>query len=100
MPTYVFEDKLTGEQFEEFLTMGEKEEFLKGNPDYKQVLTAPNVISGIRPSTGKLGGFKEVLQRVGEANPGSAVDQAHNTRTSKQVATDKIAKKHGVKKDV
>ncbi len=97
MPTYVFEDKLTGEQFEEFLTMGEKEEFLKGNPDYKQVLTAPNVISGIRPSTGKLGGFKEVLQRVGEANPGSAVDKAHNTRTSKQVATDKVAKKHGVK---
>ena len=96
MPTYVFEDKLTGKQFEEFLTMGEKEEFLKGNPDYKQVLTAPNVISGIRPSTGKLGGFKEVLQRVGEANPGSAVDRAHNTRTSKRVATDKIAKKHGV----
>ena len=100
MPTYVFEDKLTGEQFEEFLTMGEKEEFLKGNPDYKQVLTAPNVISGIRPSTGKLGGFKEVLQRVGEANPGSAVDRAHNTRTSKRVATDTIAQKHGMKKDV
>ena len=97
MPTYVFEDKLTGKQFEEFLTMGEKEEFLKGNPDYKQVLTAPNVISGIRPSTGKLGGFKEVLQRVGEANPGSAVDRAHNTRTSKRVATDRIAKKHGMK---
>ena len=97
MPTYVFEDKLTGEQFEEFFSMGEKEEFLKSNPDYKQVLTTVNVISGIRPSTGKLGGFKEVLQRVGEANPGSAVDQAHNTRTSKQVATDKVAKKHGIK---
>ena len=96
MPTYVFEDKLTGEQFEEFLTMGEKEEFLKGNPDYKQVITAPNIISGARVSTRKLGGFKEVLQRVGEANPGSAVDRAHNTRTSKRVATDKIAKKHGV----
>ena len=97
MPTYVFEDKLSGEQFEEFLSMGEKIQFLKDNPDYKQVLTAPNVISGIRPSTGKLGGFKEVLQKVGEAHPGSAVDQAHNTRTSKQVATDKIAKKHGVR---
>ena len=96
MPTYVFEDKLTGEQFEEFLTMGEKEEFLKGNPDYKQVITAPNIISGARVSTRKLGGFKEVLQRVGEANPGSAVDRAHNTRTSKRVVTDKIAKKHGV----
>ena len=96
MPTYVFEDKLTGKQFEEFLTMGEKEEFLKGNPDYKQVLTAPNVISGARVSTRKLGGFKEVLQKVGEGNPGSVVDRAYNRRTAKQVATDKIAKKHGV----
>ena len=29
MPTYVFEDRLTGEQFEEFLSISEKEEFLK-----------------------------------------------------------------------
>ena len=97
MPTYVFEDKLTGEQFEEFLSIGEKIQFLKDNPEYKQVLTAPNVISGARVSTRKLGGFKEVLQKVGEGHPGSAVDRAYNTRTSKQVATDKVAKKHGIK---
>ena len=97
MPTYVFEDKLTGEQFEEFLSMGEKVQFLKDNPEYKQVLTAPNVISGARVSTRKLGGFKEVLQKVGEGHPGSAVDKQFNTRTAKQVATDKVAKKHGIK---
>ena len=97
MPTYVFEDKLTGEQFEEFLSMGEKEQFLKDNPDYKQVLTAPNIISGSRVGTGKVGGFKEVLQKVGEGHPGSAVDKAHNSRTAKQVATDKVAEKHGIK---
>ena len=96
MPTYVFEDKLTGEQFEEFFSMGEKEEFLKGNPEYKQVLTAPNIVSGARVGTGKLGGFKEVLQKVGEGHPGSAVDRDHNRRSAKQVATDKVAKKHGV----
>ena len=97
MPTYVFEDKLTGCQFEEFLTMGEKEQFLKDNPDYKQILTAPNVISGARVGTGKLGGFKEVLQKVGENTPGSYVDRQFNPRTAKQVATDKVAKKHGIK---
>ena len=96
MPTYVLEDKETGEQQEVFMSFGEMQEYKKIH-DLKQVVQAPNVISGIRPSTGKLGGFKEVLQRVGEANPGSAVDKAHNTRTSKQVATDKVAKKHGVK---
>ena len=97
MPTYVFEDKMTGEQFEEFLSMGEKIQFLKDNPEYKQVLTAPNVVSGARVSTRKLGGFKEVLQKVGEGHPGSAVDKQFNTRTAKQVATDKVAKKHGIK---
>jgi len=97
MPTYVFKDRLTGEQFEKFLSMSEREQFLKDNPDYKSVLTAPNIISGARAGTGKLGGFKEVLQKVGEGHPGSAVDKAYNSRTSKQVAVDKVAKKHGLK---
>ena len=97
MPTYVFKDRLTGEQFEKFLSMSEREQFLKDNPDYKSVLTAPNIISGARAGTGKLGGFKEVLQKVGEGHPGSAVDKAYNSRTSKQVAIDKVAKKHGIK---
>jgi len=96
MPTYVFEDKLSGEQFEEFLSISSKANFLKNYPNIKQRITTVNIISGARVSTGKLGGFKEVLQRVGEANPGSHVDKAHTTRTSKRVATDKIAKKHGV----
>ena len=97
MPTYVFKDRLTGEQFEKFLSISEKEEFLKDNPDYKSVLTVPNIISGARVGTGKLGGFKEVLQKVGESHPGSAVDKAYNSRTAKQVAIDKVAKKHGLK---
>jgi len=97
MPTYVFEDRLTGERFEKFLHISEREQFLKDNPDYKSVLTAPNIISGARAGTGKLGGFKEVLQKVGEGHPGSAVDKAYNSRTSKQVAIDKVAKKHGIK---
>ena len=95
MPTYVFKDKLTGNKFEVFLSISEKEQFLKDNPDYKSILTAPNIISGARVGTGKLGGFKEVLQRVGEGHPGSAVDRTYNRRTAKQVATDKVAKKHG-----
>ena len=97
MPTYIFKDKLTGDQFEKFLSISEKEQFLKDNPDYKSILTAPNIISGARVGTGKLGGFKEVLQKVGEDHPGSAVDRAYNSRTSKQVIIDKVAKKHGLK---
>ena len=97
MPTYEFENTETGVVFERVLSIDAKANFLKNYPSIKQRITAPNVISGARVGTRKLGGFKEVLQKVGEAFPGSAVDRAHNTRTSKQVATDKVAKKHGVK---
>ena len=95
MPTYVLEDRETGQQHEVVMSFGEMQEYKKMH-NLKQVLTAPNVISGARVGDGKLGGFKEVLQKVGEAHPGSTVDRAHNRRTAKQVATDKVAKKHGV----
>ena len=94
MPTYTLEDKETGEQHDVFMSWDELQEYKKMNPHFKQVLHAPNVISGSRVSTGKLGGFKEVLQRVGENNPGSHVDKAHNRRSIKQVKTDTIVKKH------
>ena len=97
MPTYTLEDKDTGEQHEVFMSFSELQEYKEINPHLKQVIHAPNIVSGARVSTGKLGGFKEVLQKVGEGHPGSAVDKAYNRRTSKQVATDKVAKKHGIK---
>ena len=96
MPTYVLEDKETGEQQEVFMSFGEMQEYKKIH-DLKQVVQAPNIVSGARVGTGKLGGFKEVLQKVGEGHPGSAVDKQFNRRTSKQVATDKVVKKHGIK---
>ncbi len=99
MPTYTLEDKETGEQHEVFMSFGEMQEYKKIH-NLKQVIQAPNIISGARVGTGKLGGFKEVLQKVGENTPGSHVDRQFNPRTAKQVATDKVAKKHGIKKDV
>ena len=93
MPTYTLEDKETGEQHEVFMSFGEMQEYKKIH-NLKQIIQAPNIVSGARVSTGKLGGFKEVLQKVGEGFPGSAVDKQHNRRTSKQVKTDAIVKKH------
>ena len=96
MPTYTLEDRETGEQHEVLMSFGEMQEYKKIH-DLKQVVQAPNIVSGARVGTGKLGGFKEVLQKVGEGHPGSVVDRQHNRRTAKQVATDKVAKKHGIK---
>ena len=93
MPTYTLEDKETGEQHEVFMSFGEMQEYKKIH-NLKQIIQAPNIVSGARVGTGKLGGFKEVLQKVGEGFPGSAVDKQHNRRTAKQVKTDAIVKKH------
>ena len=97
MPTYVFFNPETGVEWEEFMSISKKEKFLSSHPWVEQRITAPNIVSGARVGTGKLGGFKEVLQKVGEGHPGSAVDKAHNRRTAKQVATDAVSKKHGIK---
>ena len=93
MPTYTLEYKETGEQHEVVMSFGEMQEYKKLH-NLKQIIQAPSIVSGARVSTGKLGGFKEVLQRVGENNPNSFVDKAHNRRTAKQVKTDAIVKKH------
>ena len=96
MPTYTLEDRDTGQQEEVFMTWGEFQEYKKLNPHLRQVIGAPNIIGsqGGRASNIENHGFKEVLQRVGENNPGSHVDKAHNRRSIKQVKTDAVVKKH------
>ena len=44
MPTYILEDKETGETHEVFMSWDELQEYKQMNPHLKQVLTAPNVI--------------------------------------------------------
>ena len=97
MPTYTFQNTETEDIFDKFMSISDRDLFIEDNPHIKQIIGPVNIVSGARVSTGKLGGFKEVLQKVGEAHPGSAVDKTHNRRTAKQVATDKIAKKHRIK---
>ena len=99
MPTYTLEDKDTGEQHEVFMTFSELQEYKQINPNLKQVIADVTIISskGGRATKIENHPFKEVLQKVGEGHPGSAVDKQHNRRTAKQVATDKIAIKHGIK---
>ena len=45
MPSYTFKDK--EEYFEASMSIAEKEEFLKDNPDISQVIQAPNIVAGV-----------------------------------------------------
>ena len=99
MPTYEFKDKETGESKELFMKISEKDQFLKDNPNLKQVILPANFITRRDGDVLKKAGagWNEVLQKVGEHHPGSEVARKNVRRTSKQVATDKVAQKHGIK---
>jgi len=96
MPTYEFKDKETGETSEVFLKLSDKDQFQKDNPNLKQIIGAPNMITRRDGDVLKKAGagWNEVLQKVGEAHPGSEVAKKNVRRTSKQVATDNVFKKY------
>jgi len=97
MPTYNFLDTETGEEFESFMKISEREEFLKENPNILPVLTAPAIVSGVnsaRESDRKLGGFKEVLQKVAEKHPSSPVGEKYHRKSIKEARSAQVVKKH------
>ena len=61
MPLYSFLNTETGEEFESFMSMSAREEYLKTNPTIQSVVTSAAIVSGVS-ITGKVpDGFKEVL---------------------------------------
>ena len=96
MPTYDFLNIETNEVEEHFMSISAKEKYLKDNPHIKQHYTkVAGVVSGtISAGNVDSHGFKEVLQKVGEAHPGSEVSKQHTRRTAKEIKTRQVIKKH------
>ena len=96
MPTYNFLNIDTGEEFESFMKISEREEYLKTNPQIQPVITAPAIVTGV--STSKQNrvpdGFKEVLSKISEAHPASDLADKHSKKSIKQARTEQIVKKH------
>lgn len=81
MPTYNFRNKTTGEEYEKFLSMSERETYLKDNPDVEQILTAIAVVDPVRVGVTKppTDFTKYVLGRVKEKNPlGTALERRYH----------------------
>lgn len=96
MPTYEFVNTETEEQFEMFMSISQREEFLTKNPHIKTVVSAPGIVSY---SGGDLysktpSGFKEVLSKVAEAHPNSTVADRYGKRTIKEVRTNRVVEDH------
>jgi len=96
MPTYNFINTETGEVFESFMKISEREEYLKANPHIQTVMTAPSIVSGVSTSTQHRvpDGFKEVLSKVAENHRGSDFANKHIRKSIKEVKTEQVVKKH------
>jgi hypothetical protein len=94
MPTYDFVNNETGEEFEEFMSMSAREQYLKDNPHIQQIVGATATVSGVS-ITGKIpDGFKDVLSKVAENHSASAVGQQYGRQSISAIKTKELVKKH------
>tara|TARA_Y100000992_G_C20909876_1_gene324953 strand:+ start:171 stop:479 length:309 start_codon:yes stop_codon:yes gene_type:complete len=101
MPTYRFYDSITCEEYDEFMPMAELDNYKKLNPHIHQVPVAVAIagdhIMGAGPKVDN--GFTENMQRIAESHPGTPLADKYgtsSTKTTKEIKTREVLKKHGV----
>ena len=95
MPTYNFENTETGEITQEIMKISDRDTYLENNPNLKPVmLSAPGTVKATGDRTKAPNGFKEVLSKVAEANPTSALASDFGHKDHKSVTTRNIVQKH------
>ena len=92
MPTYDFINTKTGKKFTEFMSISEKEDYLKKNNHIKQGIGKINIVSGTGIKTDS--GWKDMLSRIGDAHPGSRVHDLYGNKSTKDIKTRQVVKKH------
>jgi hypothetical protein len=96
VPTYDFEDTKTGKVWTDMMSIAEKEEYLKKNKHIKQLVSKINISSGVMGVGGLKtdGGWKDMLSRIGDAHPGSKVHDLYGNKSTKDIKTRQVVKKH------
>ena len=98
MPTYTFFDEDTEETFDMFLSMAQRETYLKRNSRIRQVPVAVAIagdhLMGVGPKVD--GGFTENMQRIAGAHPGSPLADKFggSTQTHQEIKTRDAIDKH------
>ena len=97
MPTYTFYDESSGIEWDEFLSLAQREKFLKENPQIRQVIQpvalAGDHLMGVGPKTD--GGFNANMQRIAAAHPDSPLaDRYGSGKTNAQIKARDVIKKH------
>jgi len=96
MPTYLFYDTETGEEFESFMKISERESFLKENPHINTIISAPSIVSGVTTSKQNRvpDGFKEVLSKISENHRGTELADRYGKNSIKDARTNEVVRKH------
>jgi len=77
MAYYTFENTITGKIYVEEMPMSEREQYLKDNPEVRQILTSPPTLDSVRLGITKPPSDfqKYVLGKVKEKNPLGSVEK-------------------------
>ena len=88
MPKYGWYDPETDQEFETDMTYEDMQQFKKDNPELEQRFNLNFVSSQYTTTGGKMDdGWKEMLGRIADENPGSDMSEHGTRRTAKQVKT-------------
>lgn len=94
MPTYRFLNTETGEEFEDFVSISRKEELLQNNPHIRQLPSAFAITTMAGSLDSKTDNtWKEVLSKVSEYHPDSALAERYGKRTVNQIKAKDIYNK-------
>ena len=96
MPTYKFKNTVTEEEFQEFMSMKERETFLSDNPHIEPMLTTAALV-GDHIVNKMDGGMKETLQKIAEKNPNTPLADRFTSKSGKDVKRNKVVDKYNLK---
>ena len=94
MPIYVFYNPHTGVEWEELMSISKMERFLETHPHCELRIQAPNIVGGHGDRVKIDGGMKDVLNKIGDAHPGSELHSRHGSKNIKREKSVETIKKH------
>ena len=99
MPTYRFLNKRTKKEYTDLMSISDMEEFIKKKHIKLLPPTQINIVSSVGNIDSKTdNGWKEVLSKVSEAHPASALANQYGKKSVKDTQVDRVIKTHRAKK--
>ena len=94
MPLYEFYNTETKELEDHLVKLADYDEFLENNPHLERRISAAAIPGGLGDRVKIVGGMKDVLNKIGNAHPGSELHARHGSKDIKNEKSRAVIKKH------